>query len=711
MASQLREGRWRSRGNSAMSGSMGRRILLILSVVIAMLVPAVAQIDQQPKVHARLISDRDAVRPGGTFAVALEENIRPGWHTYWLNPGDAGAPTEVKWSLPSGWTAGPIQWPYPQREPVGPLMDYGYENTVWLLMDLHAPVGAAAGPVNLRADVTWLVCAEVCVPEEAALNLTVFIDPKAGAPDRITAERFAAARARLPVASPWPMTFARSNGLNLYIRSPALAGAAKPVDAQFFPARAGEIADPKPQAFGFAKDGLVLRLPPGTKAAGLSGLDGIVVLTSADKSVQAIEVHAAPGIVPPADFNGVGELSLLLALLFAFLGGLILNIMPCVLPVLAMKALALAGHAGADKAHARAESFSYSLGAILSFVVFGLLIVALRAGGASIGWGFQLQEPVVVVALALVMFAVGLNLSGVYEVGAVTAGESLTRKRGMAGAFFTGVLAVAVAAPCTAPFMAAAIGYGFTQATPVVLAIFLALGLGFALPFLLLGFWPSMHRILPKPGPWMLWLKRILAIPMYGAAAWLLWVLGQQVDRAGLIAALAAVAALGAALAVWGFTRAASSSIRGAGAFAALLVFLGALYAVGLVATAKSAAPAAIVHYAGMKVMPYSVAKLTDLRREHRAIFIDATASWCITCLVNEEAALSHPAVRDAFEKHHVAFLVADWTNRDPQVTALLQAHGRPGVPLYLYYAPGADEPRVLPQILTEGEVIRAVAP
>jgi thiol:disulfide interchange protein DsbD len=510
---------------------MMRRFWLSVLVLLAALAPAVAQIDHAPKVIARLISDRLAVSPGGTLTVALEENIRPGWHTYWSNPGDAGAPTEIKWSLPPGWKAGAIQWPYPQRDPVGPLMDYGYEGKVWLLVDLQAPADAKPGEeAQLSAAVDWLVCREVCIPEDTVLNLTLFVQANAPPPDSITAEQFASARAKLPAVSPWPMRFARDGDLLLYVRAPALAGAAKPVEAQFFPARPGEVNDVAPQTLGFAEDGVVLRLQPESKLGKM--LDGVLVLTSADQSVQALQVKAGPGAVPPARFGEGAPLSLALALLFAFIGGLILNIMPCVLPVLAMKALALAGHAGAERSHARAESFTYSAGAILSFIAFGLLLAALRAGGAAIGWGFQLQEPIVVAALALLMFAVGLNLSGVFEVGAVSAGDALARKSGLAGAFFTGVLAVAVAAPCTAPFMATAIGYGLTQSTLIVLAVFTALGLGFALPFLLLGVWPAMHRILPKPGAWMLRLKQILALPMYGAAAWLVWVLSQQVDRA-----------------------------------------------------------------------------------------------------------------------------------------------------------------------------------
>ncbi|HUO99485.1 MAG TPA: protein-disulfide reductase DsbD domain-containing protein [Rhizomicrobium sp.] len=682
------------------------RILLVVLALLTFAVPAAAQVDQLPKNHVRLLTDRDGVRPGGTFTVAVEQDIRPGWHTYWINPGDAGAATEVHWTLPPGWKAGAIEWPYPHRLPVGPLMDYGYEGKVWLLVDLTVPADAVPGSVELKALVQYLVCREVCIPEDANVSAPVVVDPAASGPDAVAAADFAAARARIPAPSPWPVRYALNGDYaGLFVQAPALAGVAKPVDAQFFPVRSGLVADAAPQSFGFAADGLVMRLSRGARLAGLGLLDGVLVLTSADNSVQALTVSARPGPVP--EIRTGSEISFALALAFAFLGGLILNIMPCVLPILAMKALALAGHAGADRRHARVESFSYSAGAVLSFVVFGLVIVALRAWGAAVGWGFQLQQPVVVAAFALLMFAVGLNLSGVFEVQAISTGDALARRGGLLGAFFTGVLAVAVAAPCTAPFMATAIGYGFTQTPAVALAVFVALGLGFALPFLLLGVWPALHRVLPKPGLWMKRLKQILALPMYGAAAWLIWVLSQQVDRAGLIAALAAMVALGVALAAWGATR---MRLRAAGMVAALVGLAGAAYGLSLVAAAPAPAAAAETVYAGMKSEPYTPARLEALRKAGRPVFVDATASWCITCLVNEEAALSRPAVRAAFAERKVALLVADWTNRNAEITALLEAHGRSGVPLYLYYAPGASGPKTLPQILTEGEVLKTIS-
>jgi thiol:disulfide interchange protein DsbD len=428
-------------------------------------------------------------------------------------------------------------------------------------------------------------------------------------------------------------------------------------------------------------------------------------LTGTDGSTQALEVSAPLGPVPAVEFAAPaaaasGDLSLWLALAFAFLGGLILNVMPCVLPILAMKALALADHG----ARGRGESFAYAAGAILSFAGLGLSVLLLRAGGESVGWGFQLQSPIAVAGFALLVFAVGLNLSGLFEVGSITAGGGLASRGGSVGAFFTGVLAVAVAAPCTAPFMAAALGYALTLSAPVALLVFIALGVGFALPFLLLGLWPRALAFIPRPGPWMLTFKQFLAFPMYGAAAWLVWVLAQEAGPNGVVIILSAFIALALALWLWGVTR---DMPRGRiiGAVAALLILLAGLYGISLLRQA-TAAPAAQTAKLGE---PYTAAKLTSLRAANRAVFVDATAAWCITCLVNEDAVLSRDSVKGAFASKNVAYLVADWTNQNPEITALLKENGRSGVPLYLYYAPGRAKPQVLPQILTGPEVLRAL--
>jgi thiol:disulfide interchange protein DsbD len=688
---------------------MKRIALALLFLLIAL--PAAAQINTGPKVQARLVAEQGEIAPGASVTVAMEEVIKPGWHTYWSNPGEAGLPSEIKWTLPNGWKAGAIVWPYPKRLPVGPLMNYGYENKVWLLTTITAPADAKPGDiVTLKAAADWLVCKEVCIPEDTTLFLPLTVNAHPAAAYATVKEQFDAARAKIPMASPWPVTFQTGDNFNLFVASPSLAKS-QLKDAVFFPAEEGVVDGMSAQQRGAASDGLVLRIAKAKNGKRPRTLSGVLVLTSADGTVQALSVNARPGVVPRVDFGSAEDGGLLVALLFALIGGLILNLMPCVLPILAMKALAIAGQAHGDKHEARREGFAYGIGAILTFAAIGLLLVLLRAGGQAIGWGFQLQEPAAVAFFAFLVFAVGLNLSGVFEVGNVTAGDALTRRGGWIGSFFTGVLAVAVAAPCTAPFMAAALGYALTQSAVTALLIFIALGIGFALPFVLIGLVPALLRILPKPGAWMLTFKQLLAFPMYGAAAWLLWVLSQETAGTGLVAALAGFVMLAFAAWAWNASRNASSSWRAAGTVFALL---------GLLATAASlvfiqntavppAAASAQADVAGIPAESYSAAKLASLRAAKRPVFVDATASWCITCLVNEKVALSGENVHQAFASRHIAYLVADWTNRNPEITALLAAYGRSGVPLYLYYAPGAADAVILPQVLTESTVLDTI--
>lgn len=687
-----------------------RHFLAVIGLLLTAALPAVAQ-NGGPNVQARLVAENSAVAPGSTVTVALVEDIHRGWHTYWINPGDAGAPTEIKWTLPRSWRAGAIEWPTPKRLPVGPLMDYGYEGKLWLLQTLSIPADAKVGEtITLKAAADWLVCKDVCVPENATLTLPVKIGPTAADPTVV--KDFALARSLMPVASPWKLTYSLGKTLDIYVAAPALA-AAHPVEASFFSDKPNVVDGDARQTLAFAKDGLVLRLAPASKTTKTAAtLTGVLVLKSSDGSIQALNVSAPS--VPVADaFGGsnasrapaTGEITLLVAILSAFIGGLILNAMPCVLPILAMKALALARHSGGEHREAARDGLSYSAGAILSFLVFGLVIVLLRQGGAAVGWGFQLQEPIAVAGFALLIFAVGLNLSGVFEVGSITMGDSLAGRSGPAGAFFTGVLAVAVAAPCTAPFMAAALGFALTQNAASAMLIFLGLGIGFALPFLILGFWPRALAFLPKPGTWMLRLKQFLAFPMYGAAAWLAWVLAQEAGPNGVVLLLSAMVALALAAWLWGVTRDLPGRGRGIGAATALAILIAALY--GLTTLSGTTAPAIET---SASVDGFTDAKLAELRASGKPVFVDATAAWCITCLVNEKAVLSRASVKDAFTKRHVAYLVADWTNRNVAITKLLDANGRSGVPLYLYYPSGADKPVVLPQILTEAGVLSAIS-
>ncbi|MGB8364766.1 MAG: protein-disulfide reductase DsbD domain-containing protein [Rhizomicrobium sp.] len=683
------------------------RIILCGLFAAAMAMPAAAQIDAAPKVRARLIAEQGEIAPGGTVTIALEEDIREGWHTYWRNPGEAGVPSDIVWTLPQGWTAGPIQWPYPRRLPVGPLMNYGYEGKPWLLVNVTAPANAKPGEiVALKAAVSWLVCSPIlCVPEDATLTLPLAIAASPAAPYATIEQQFAAARAALPVPSPWPVHFGLRQTLDLFVAAPGLV----PREAFFFPFDEGLVKDSARQELGTAANGMELRLVPGTRAAKAHSLSGVLVLTSRDGSVRALSIDASAGSVPPAHFTDTQGLGLALAFLFALLGGLILNLMPCVLPVLAMKALAVASKAGKDPGEAVREGLAYGAGAIASFLVLGGAVIALRTGGEAVGWGFQLQEPRVVAGFALLMFAVGLNLSGVFEwTRGVNAGEALTRKGGATGAFFTGILAVAVAAPCTAPFMAAAIGFALTQGAGVALGVFAFLGVGFAAPFVALGLSPALLRMLPRPGAWMLHFKQLLAFPMYGAAAWLVWVIAQEAGPQGLAATLCALVGFAFAAWAWGATRASRARWRTVGGVAALI---GAGVALAGIAFAQSDPPSAsaVISETPLPAEPYSAARLDRLRSAKRPVFVDATAAWCITCLVNEKIALSSPAVTQAFDRTHTAYLVADWTKRNAAITALLAQHDRSGVPLYLYYRPGAEDAEVLPQILTQDAVLAAV--
>jgi thiol:disulfide interchange protein/DsbC/DsbD-like thiol-disulfide interchange protein len=688
-----------------------RYFLASIGLLLAAALPAQAQ-DAGPYVQARLVSEDSAVPPDGAVTIALVEDIQAGWHTYWVNPGDAGAATEIKWTLPQGWGAGAIQWPTPKRLPVGPLMDYGYEGQPWLLQKLTIPANAKAGDtVTLKAAVDWLVCKDVCVPEDATLNLPLKIGP--AAIDPALTKDFATARSLMPVASPWTLTYSLGKTLDLYAAAPALA-AAHPVEASFFSEKTDVVDGDAKQTLDFTKDGLILHLAPASKVAKIGGaLTGVLVLKSSDGSIQALTVNAPPGSVPGAitgsDASVAGasvDITLWVAILSAFIGGLILNAMPCVLPILAMKALALAKHSGGEHKEAAREGSAYSAGAILSFLVLGLVIVVLRQSGAAVGWGFQLQEPVAVAGFALLIFAVGLNLSGVFEVGSITMGDSLAARSGALGAFFTGVLAVAVAAPCTAPFMAAALGFALMQSALSAMLIFFSLGIGFALPFLILGLWPRALSFLPKPGTWMLRLKQFLAFPMYGAAAWLTWVLAQEAGPNGVLVLLAAMVALSLAAWLWGVTRNLSNAGRGIGVAAALMVVAAILYGLTTLSGTTAAPPATA---ASAAAEGFTDAKLAALRASGQPVFVDATAAWCITCLVNEKAALSRASVKDAFAQRHIAYLVADWTARDAAITRLLGANGRSGVPLYLYYPPGADKPIILPQILTEAGILAAI--
>jgi thiol:disulfide interchange protein DsbD len=652
-----------------------------------------------------------AVAPGGTLYVALHQKIRDGWHTYWRNPGDAGEPPKLAWTLPPGWTAGDIVWPAPRRLPVGPLMDYGYEGEVFLPIPISAPRAAAIGrPAHLKTAVSLLVCKDICVPEDATLELDLPVAAAGGGvADAGVARALAAAPRRPPLKGVMAL---KGRRLQLAAVSPVLHGPAVS-EAYFFPYDSTVIDHAKPQAVERGPGGLTLSIAPGyafTKGTPPKTLAGVLEVDG-----RAYELDVAKGALPAAaaglgpakgagraGFHGTnGVAALGLAMVFAFAGGLVLNLMPCVFPILSMKALALASHADGTS-RPRLQGLAFLLGALATFVGLAAVLIAAKAAGSEVGWGFQLQAPGVVAALSLLMLLIGLNLSGVFE-----AGLSLQRLGagpgggGLTASFLTGVLAVVVAAPCTAPAMASAVAYALTRSEWEALAVFAGLGLGFAAPFTALSFAPRLLARLPRPGPWMDAMKRALAFPMYGAAAWLVWVLTVQAGASAMAALLAAAVIL--ALAAWLYGVAQRTQLRG-GRPAWLYAASGAagLLAIGAVGAGLEAPQ-------GASEQPFSQARLEQLQTQHKPVFVNFTAAWCITCQVNERAALASREVQEAFARTGAVYLKGDWTRRDPEIAQALAEHGRAGVPLYLVYGKDGSQPRVLPQILTSGEVVAAL--
>jgi thiol:disulfide interchange protein DsbD len=707
------------------------RFLAGLVVALAMGLPALAQPPGGGHLTAALVAESQGIAPGQTIHVALHQTIQKGWHTYWRNAGDSGQATEVKWTLPDGWKAGDLTWPLPRRIPVGPLMNYGYESEVLLPVAITAPASAKPGEtVTLKAAAQFLVCAEICVPQDAALSLSLPVTAAPAAADPKWGPQIAAALAAEPKpAGDLVAVFQpKAPGVALAVTGAALKGADM-AEAYFFPFDSTVIDHAKPQAIERGPDGLTLTLTPGYAFQGgktPAALAGVLAVGG-----KAYEIAANPGAPPPgaaglgpppakmAEMGGGADLGLAPAVVFAFLGGLILNLMPCVFPVLAMKAASLAGHGGGQHAEARRQGLAFGAGCLATFLALAGVLIALKAAGSAIGWGFQLQSPPVVAALSLLILAIALNLSGVFELGTSLqgVGSGLAQKQGLAGAFFTGALAVVVAAPCTAPFMGSALGWALTQPPAAALLVFAALGVGFAAPFVAVAFAPVLLDRLPRPGPWMEAFRKALAFPMYGAAAWLVWVLTLQSGATALARILAAAIVVG--LAGWLFGAYQRRKVVGgrgtlplgfgAAVLAAGAVFaaVGPGYADAPLAGGTTAAPGA--DKAELDGEPYSPARLAELRAQGRPVLVNYTAAWCVSCQVNDKVALSTKGVAEAMKAHNVAYLKADWTRKDAAIAAELARYGRAGVPLYLVYGADGGDGVILPSILTEGLVVKAI--
>lgn len=708
--------------------------LLILSLLAG---PATAQTptpgpgpQRTERIEAELVPMSRWAAPGSTAIVAVRQKIEPGWHTYWRNPGDSGGATTLDWTLPTGVTAGDIVWPAPERQRLLGLMNYGYSGDVYLPVPIEIPASARPGTsLTLTTEALFLVCSdEMCVPDQLTLSLVLPVAEGAPPPDPTHGAAVERTLTEAPRPAPIEARIAHEGDVLTLSAAGGPLAEGQVKWAYFFPFKGGLIDHAAAQPGEAGPQGLTLRLKvgrgmtPEIVAGGIEGLlqtDRGAWYVTAQSGAAPTGASGGAALSEPDDAKSGSALplsipGLLKAALLALLGGLVLNLMPCVFPVLAMKAASLTRGAH-DPAEARRDGLMFLLGVLAAFAVLAGALLALRAGGEAVGWGFQLQSPAATGALALLMLAVGLNLSGVYAVGAglQDAGSGpLSRLPGGAGSFFTGVLAVVVAAPCTAPFMAAALGAALVMPWPAAMAVFLMLGLGLALPYLVVSLTPGLLQRLPKPGAWMERLRGVLAFPMYGAAAWLVWVFARQTGGEAL--GLLLIAALLAGFGLWLFgvmqtDRAGGGRGLWSGLFAALAL-IGAVAALVVAARMPPEAPGQAGESATLPSQPWSEAAVQAAVAEGRPVLVNFTADWCVTCKINERAALSSPRLAEAMQKANAVYLVGDWTRRDDAITRELEQHGRSGVPLYLLYRPGEAEPRVLPQLLTEGVVMEALA-
>ncbi|WP_299065750.1 thioredoxin family protein [Accumulibacter sp.] len=704
---------------------------LVIVVALAWAAVAAAAPVHTPHVEAELLAERTALVPGEPLTVALRLRMAPGWHVYWQNPGDSGVPTTIAWDLPAGITAGPIQWPAPRALPAGPLINYGYEGEVLHLVELAVPASlAAVGTQTLRARVDWLVCKEACIPESVELGLTLPAAASAEA-NPASATTIAATRRALPRALAGWQASAAGQGTSITLRLAPPTGAGDPGTLRFFPFAERQIEASAPQTLARAGNTYLLTLPVASDLAGpLPRLSG--VLTASGTLGEAITAatldlplagHVVPGARPdlatrtpvgPHPSPAAAALTLWLAALSALAGGLLLNLMPCVFPVLSIKVLGFATHHDRPSTLHK-EAFAYATGVVLTFVALGLALLALRAAGEQLGWGFQLQSPVVVTALAALFFVLALNLSGVFEFGQFAPASliGLSARRRSLDAFAAGVLAVVVASPCTAPFMGAALGFALAGSAWVTLLVFAALGIGMALPYVLLACFPGWRQHLPRPGAWLGRFKQLLAYPLYATVIWLVWVLGAQTDNDSVVRLLLALLGIGFALWAWRILREGGTRLWAAAIAVALLGV--ALVAWPLltrshevrVNTPKGTGTAAT---SDSEWEAFTPTRLAELSGAGRTVFVDFTAAWCVTCQVNKRLVLNDGEIRSAFAHKQVALLRADWTRRDPAITQALTALGRSGVPVYVLYRPGR-EPLLLPEVLQRQTVLAALAP
>ena len=727
------------------------RLIFAILLVLAVGRPALAASDSAdaPHVHVRLMTATNGIAASGNVQAGLYFKLENGWHVYWMNPGDAGQPPKINWTLPSGVTAGPLRFPAPKRLPLGPLMDFGYEDEVLFPLMLTADSSIKPGSIaHLAGKASWLVCRETCIPGKANLELDLPVVGSAPAAanvaNAVLINKFAALLPK-PMPSSSKLGFvATADGYRLT----AITGQ-RETEAQFFPADPDVIANAAPQSVTPSAKGLTLDLKkdPSAPPAKPAQLRGLLELSGG----RAFEIVVpsgppAPAQTPPADQTAISSaatspqppssatsaspsaattapgaagtgsarnpasvVGLLRVVGLAFLGGIILNLMPCVFPVLFLKGLALVNSGNEERHKLRAHGLVYTAGIVISFWALVALLLGLRAAGSRLGWGFQFQSPIFLSLMAALLFFLGLSLAGQFEIGLslTSAGGSLAAKQGYTGSFFTGVLAVIVATPCTAPFMGAAIGYALAAPAAVTFAVFTALALGLAAPYLALTLQPAWTRILPRPGAWMEVLRQAVSVPVFGTVIFLAWVLARGYG-ASLLAALM-VSFLLLAIAGWFLGRWPAKGWSAALAGLIVLCVIGlSVYSAQSFAQAPRSSASTTATNTG-EWQPWSEATVSRNLAVGRPVFVDFTASWCLSCQVNERVALERPEVKQAFLDHHVVLLKADWTQHDDDIAQALEKLGRSGVPAYALYAPGQTSPQLLPEALTPGIVIDAV--
>jgi thiol:disulfide interchange protein DsbD len=694
------------------------RLIARLAALFAALLPTLAAaqgaVVTTPQVRAELVAHAPAgVAAGQPLLLGLRIDHQPHWHTYWKNPGDSGLPTLLEWQLPAGVSAGEIQWPTPKKLPLGPLMNYGYEGTLLLPVAVEVPAGFAAETLDVKLRAEWLVCKDVCIPESGEFTLAVPVRAATAG----HAALFDATRAASPVALPGLQGRAELTGSSLKLVLSGLPAAWQGREIAFFPETTGVIQNAARPAARWDGGTWTAEVPlDPQRSASPAAMPAVFTVPGQAAGAQltlaiagtwpAVGAPAAPAALPDALPAGQGAaLGLPLAIVFALIGGALLNLMPCVFPVLSLKVLGFARHAD-DRRALLAGGLAYTAGVIASFVALAALLLALRAGGEQLGWGFQLQSPVVVAALAALFTLIGLNLAGLFEVGSLLPDRLATAqlRHPLADAALTGVLAVAVAAPCTAPFMGASLGFAITLPPAQALAVFAALGLGMALPYLAASAFPAVARSLPRPGPWMVTFKSLMAFPMFGTVVWLVWVLGQQVGidgAAALLGGLVVLAFAGWALGAPGQSRRVRLVLG-----TASVVLLG--LSLAWVGPALRVQP--VVAAADAQWQAWSPERVAEANALGRPVFVDFTAAWCVTCQYNKRTTLTDPQVLADFDARNVLLLRADWTRRDAAISAELSRLGRSGVPVYALYTPGAAVPRLLSEILSVDEVRGSLA-